>query len=169
MKLLTWSLATFHTAVFVLAILLFAYSGGGLGQALSGLNTFVGLGLFVVLWATTYMTTARALEGLDVIRSGRDRSSYGRRVFRWGAANGMSFLATLGVGGLITAVANTRPDQLGSGILFPALFIAPIALVVSAAVGGTVGVVFGLIDRALFALAGLTGDELGATAYPERS
>src|SRR5207302_11331737 len=73
MKLVTWSLATFHATTFVLAIVLFAYSGGGLGGALSGLNTFVGLGLFVALWATTYFTTSKALAGLDLIGSARYR------------------------------------------------------------------------------------------------
>ena len=156
MKLLTWSLATFHTTVFVLVIVLFAYSGGGLGGALGGLNTFAGLGLFVALWATTYVTTARALRGLDLIGSARDRCGYGRRAFRWGAANGMSFLAILGIVAIAAAVANTRPGQVASGILVPALFIAPIALVVSAAVGGVVGVIFGIVDLGLFAVAGLT-------------
>jgi len=156
MKLLTWSLATFHTTVFVLVIVLFAYSGGGLGGALGGLNTFAGLGLFVALWATTYVTTARALRGLDLIGSARDRGGYGRRAFRWGAANGMSFLAILGIVAIAAAVANTRPGQVASGILVPALFIAPIALVVSAAVGGVVGVIFGIVDLGLFAVAGLT-------------
>jgi hypothetical protein len=159
MKLLIWSLATFHTTVFVLVIVLLAYSGGGLGQALGGLNTFAGLGLFLVLWTTTYLTTARALAGLDFIGSARDRRGYGRRAFRWGAANGMSFLAVLGIVALVVAVANTRPGQVGSGILLPFLFIAPIGLVVSAAVGGAVGVLFGIIDLALFAVAGLTGHD----------
>ena len=156
MKLLTWALATFHTTVFVLVIVLFAYSGGGLGGALGGLNTFAGLGLFVALWVTTYVTTARALRGLDLIGSARDRGGYARRAFRWGAANGMSFLAILGIVAIAAAVANTRPGQVGSGILLPALFIAPIALVFSAAFGGAVGVIFGIIDLGLFAVAGLT-------------
>jgi len=156
MKLLTWALATFHTTVFVLVIVLFAYSGGGLGGALGGLNTFAGLGLFLALWATTYVTTARALRGLDLIGSARDRGGYARRAFRWGAANGMSFLAILGIVVIAAAVANTRPGQVGSGILLPALFIAPIALVFSAAFGGAVGVIFGIIDLGLFAVAGLT-------------
>jgi hypothetical protein len=156
MKLLTWSLATFHTTVFVLVVVLFAYSGGGLGGALGGLNTFAGLGLFVALWATTYVTTARALRGLDLIGSARDRGGYGRRAFRWGAANGMSFLAILGIAAIVVAISNTRPGQVASGILLPALFIAPIALVVSAAVGGVVGAIFGIIDLGLFAVAGLT-------------
>ena len=159
MRLLTWSLATFHATVFVLVIVLFGYSGGGLGGALGGLNTFVGLGLFVALWATTYLTTSRALRGLDLIESGRDRGKYPRRALRWGAANGMSFLAILGVVSIVTAIANTRPGQVTSGILFPALFILPIALIVSAAVGGAVGALFGIIDLGLFALAGLSGGD----------
>jgi hypothetical protein len=157
MKLVTWSLATFHATTFVVGIVLFAYSRGGLGGALGGLNTFVGLGLFVALWATTYLTTSRALHGLDPVRSARDREAYARRTLRWGARNGMAFLAILGVVALFVAVANTRPDQVGLGILFPALLIAPVALVVSAAVGGAVGVIFGFIDLALFAVAGMGG------------
>jgi hypothetical protein len=162
MKLVTWSLATFHATVFVLAIVLFAYSRDALGAGLSGLNTFVGLGLFVALWATTYVTTSRALKGLDLIGSARDRGGYPRRTLRWGAANGMSFLAILGIVAVVTAIANTQPGQVISGILFPALFIAPIALIVSAAVGGAVGALFGIIDLTLFALAGLTGEEAEA-------
>jgi len=164
MKLVTWSLATFHATAFVLAIVLFAYSRNALGAGLSGLNTFVGLGLFVALWATTYVTTSRALKGLDLISSARDRGVYPRRTLRWGAANGMSFLAILGVVALVAAIANTRPEQVTSGILVPALFIAPIALVASAAVGGAVGALFGIIDLGLFALAGLTGGEAEPTA-----
>ncbi len=164
MKLVTWSLATFHATVFVLAIVLFAYSRDALGAGLSGLNTFVGLGLFVALWATTYLTTSRALRGLDLIGSARDRRGYPRRALRWGAANGMSFLVILGIVAILTAIANTQAGQVTSGILFPALFIAPIALVVSAAVGGVVGAFFGIIDLTLFALAGLGGGETEGTA-----
>ncbi len=163
MKLVTWSLATFHATVFVLAIVLFVYSRDALGAGLSGLNTFVGLGLFVALWATTYVTTSRALEGLDLIGSARDRSGYARRAFRWGAANGMAFLAVLGIVAVLVAVSNTRPGQVASGILFPGLFIAPIAFVVSAAVGGIVGAIFGIIDLGLFAVAGLTVGETEPT------
>jgi len=163
MKLVTWALATFHATAFVLAIVLFAYSRDALGAGLSGLNTFVGLGLFVALWATTYLTTSRALKGLDLLGSPRDRDRYASRALRWGAANGMSFLAILGVVVVVTAISTTRPGQVASGILFPALFVAPIALVVSAAVGGVVGVIFGIVDLGLFALAGLTGEEAKPT------
>jgi hypothetical protein len=163
LKLVTWSLATFHATVFVLVTVLFVYSRDALGAGLSGLNTFVGLGLFLWLWATTYATTSRALERLDLIGSARDRARYPRRTLRWGAANGMAFLAMLGVVAVVTAVSNTRPGQVASGILLPALFIAPIALVVSAAVGGTIGALFGIIDLALFSVAGLTGGDAEPT------
>jgi hypothetical protein len=69
----------------------------------------------------------------------------------------MAFLAVLGIVGVISAIGNTRPEQVPQGILLPALFIAPIALVVSAAVGGTVGALFGIVDLGLFALARVTG------------
>jgi len=163
MSLVTWALATFHAALFVLVIVFFGYRGGGLGGALGGLNTFVGLGLFLALWATTYLTTSRALKGLDLIASARDRGAYPRRAFRWGAANGMSFLVVIGIVAVLTAVANTRPGQVTSGILFPALFIAPIALLVSAVFGGAVGLFFGIVDLGLFAVAGL------GTPEPERT
>ena len=163
MSLVTWALATFHAALFVLVIVFFGYRGGGLGGALGGLNTFVGLGLFLVLWATTYLTTSRALMGLDLIASARARRAYPRRAFRWGAANGMSFLVVLGIVAVLTAVANTRPGQVTSGILLPALFIAPIALVVSAVVGGAVGLFFGIVDLGLFAVAGLGTPETERT------
>jgi hypothetical protein len=155
--LVVWALATFHASFFVLILVLLLYTRGGFGATLSTLNTLVGLGLFLALWATTYLTTSRALRGLDLIGSPRDRAGYPRRALRWGAANGMSFLAILGLVAIGTAITTTRPDQVPSGILGPALFIAPIALIVSAAVGGAVGAMFGIIDRGFLALADFGG------------
>jgi hypothetical protein len=163
MRLVTWSLATFHATAFVLAIVWFAYSRDALGAGLSGLNTFVGLGLFVALWATTCFTTSRAVDGLDLLGSARDRGSYARQALRWGAANGMSFLVILGLVAIVGAVWNARSGQITPGLLFPALFIAPIALVVSAAVGSAVGALFGMIDLCLFAIAGIAEGDADPT------
>src|SRR2546428_12394936 len=127
MKLVTWSLATFHATAFVLAIVLFAYSRGALGAGLSGLNTFVGLGLFLALWATTYLTTSQALKGLDLLASARDRVGYPWRALRWGAANGMSFLAILGVVAVVTAVSDTPPGQGAARVPVPGLVLPPLA------------------------------------------
>ncbi len=141
-----WSLATFHASGFVLAIVFFLYSRDALGLALGGLNTLLGLALFVALWATTYLTTCRALDGLDLL-SEDDRVLFARRAFRWGAANGMAFLGVLGVV-LIASAVFVSP-----GVLLPVLFVAPVALIVSAAVGAVVGTLFSAIDLALLALA----------------
>ncbi len=144
--LVEWSLATFHASAFVLAIVFFLYSRDALGPALGGLNTLVGLGLFLALWATTYLTTCRALEGLDLLREG-DQVLFARRAFRWGAANGMAFLGVLGVV-LIASAVFVSPT-----VLLPVLFVAPFALLISAVVGALVGLIFSAVDLALLALA----------------
>ncbi|HEV8535075.1 MAG TPA: hypothetical protein VGR87_05055 [Candidatus Limnocylindria bacterium] len=146
-KLVTWSLSTFHASAFVLAIVLLLYSRGGLGPALGGLNTLFGLGLFVALWVTTYVTTSRALEGIDLLDPAVDRVRFLRRALRWGAANALAFLAVLGIlfvaGAILTAPAG----------LMSLVFIGPFAVVIGAAVGAVVGTFFGLVDLALCALA----------------
>jgi hypothetical protein len=143
--LVEWSLATFHASAFVLAIVFFLYSRDALGSALGGLNTLLGLALFMALWATTYLTTCRALAGIDLLREG-DRVLFARRAFRWGAANGMAFLGILGLV-LVGAAVFVSPS-----ILLTALFVGPFALVISAVVGAVVGAIFSAIDLALLAL-----------------
>lgn len=150
-RIVVWALATFHASGFVLAIVLFAYSRDALAPALGGLNTMVGLGLFVALWATTYVTTSRALRGLDVLGSAADRERYGRRTLRCGAANGLAFLGILGVV-IVVSFVFTAP-----GILLTVLFAAPFAIAVAAVVGAVVGVIFGIVDLGLFAAAGMGG------------
>jgi len=76
-----------------------------------------------------------------------------------GAVNGMSFLVILGIVAVATAVGNTRPGQVATGILVLALLIAPFALVVSAAVGAAVGLIFGTLDLGVFARAGMIGQD----------
>jgi hypothetical protein len=159
-RIVVWALATFHASVFVLAIVLFLYTRDALGPALGGLNTMFGLGLFVALWATTYITTARALRGLDVLGSPGDRERYGRRTLRCGAANGLAFLGILAVVVVFSFVFSAP------GILLTVVFAAPIAIVVAAVVGAVVGVIFGIVDRGLFALAGMDG--VGARPVPSR-
>src|SRR4051812_42331149 len=80
-----WLLGTFHSATLVVVLVWLAYRGGGLGSALSSLNTLVGLGLYVALWATTLFTARRALSGLDW-PSDRPSvmSAFFWRALRWG-------------------------------------------------------------------------------------
>src|SRR5438445_13051505 len=136
-RLVTWALATFPATLFVVASVLFAYTRGGLGSLLANLNTLVGLGLFAALWATTFLTTQRALEGIDVLGTMDDRA-FVRRVFRWGAANGMAFLAVLAVVFLVGSLA-AIPAARAPGFIWAAAFPAPLPLACSAAARAPVG------------------------------
>ena len=63
----TWALGSFHAAVLALLLVLLGFPGGGLGDALDGLNTAVGLAIFGLLWAISWWATARATRGLSLI------------------------------------------------------------------------------------------------------
>jgi hypothetical protein len=64
-RVLGWALGTFHTALFVLAIVFALYQTGRLGDALSNLSTPLGLVIYAFLWTITCWSTGRATEGLD--------------------------------------------------------------------------------------------------------
>ena len=50
-SLVTWTLATFDTALFVLLGVLVGHASGNLADLLAGLNTLVGVAVFCYLWA----------------------------------------------------------------------------------------------------------------------
>jgi hypothetical protein len=139
--LIVWALATFHASLFLLVALLFLYWQDVLRHMLPNLNTAVGLGLFVILWSTTWWTTRLALAGVtrdaDVIR----------RAVRWGGVNGVLFLSILIAGAGVSAALG-EPAQL-FGALFGVFFFLVIGSLFAFAIGGVVGTVLGLIDVAL--------------------
>src|SRR4051794_4567884 len=90
---LSWLLGTFHSAGLVLVVIWLAYRGGGLGTALSSLNTLAGNALYLVLWTTTLFTARRAVAGLDWLSdSPMVMNVFFWRALRWGAANGVLLL-----------------------------------------------------------------------------
>jgi hypothetical protein len=159
--LIAWTFATFHASAFVLVILFLAYRGGGLGQALQGLNTAVGLGLFVALWATTYVATRRAFDGLGVERPAPiDQSALIARGMTWGAFNGVMFLGVLVVGiagGAVVTHPGDVMSALTSPAILPGVLVATVYVVVASlvagAVGAAVGIVFAAIDLILLGIA----------------
>lgn len=152
-----WGFATFHASVFVLVALLVVCSRGGLGIALQGLNTIVGLALFVALWTTTYIATRNALRGLDISAGPIDANRFTGRAIRWGALNGVMFLGILAIG----LVANFSLTVASSQVPLPQLlasagFAAGGLVVASAfalAIGGVIGLVFSGIDLILLGIA----------------
>jgi hypothetical protein len=154
--LLTWSLAAFHAALLLTAVIALLYSRGGLGSLLGSLNTALGLGLYALLWLTTWWTTRRALAGLPWSTLGQPLLLLGRlgRIALWGAANGglffLALLALIVTNGLLTIAAGARfaPDVL-PGLLAVSLAGAAVA----AALGAVLAALFVLLDAALLALA----------------
>lgn len=147
--LVIWAFATFHAAAFVLVLLLLIYRGGGLGQALQGLNTAVGLGLFLALWTTTYVATRRALRGLGLDAPAQiDAGALTARALRWGALNGVMFLAVLALvvpgGYAITHLSDLVQALRGPTAVQSALFVLG-GLVVSGTVALVVGALIGLL------------------------
>jgi hypothetical protein len=152
---LVLALGTFHTIALVIALVWLAYRGSGLGSTLASLNTLVGLALFIALWAIALFTTRRALAGIDFLSDDPyEMGTFFWRALRWGAVTGMLFLLVLGVVGLVGSLvaASRGPFQL-TGLLFFALFYGSIGAVVSAAIGGVIGVTLGAVDIAALRIA----------------
>lgn len=159
--LLVWGLATFHAAFFVLVAVYLFYLSGQLGDALSGLNTFIGFGIFFLLWLTTWWTAQSLVRSLAGRRSSgiRDMAAVLGYGAGWGAANGALFLLGLLPVGLIVIIADFvgagKPEQLASIIIVGPVFTI-FATAVAAVVGLVVGLLFGVIDAvALLAARGL--------------
>jgi hypothetical protein len=152
-RLAVWALATFHATLFVLVLVIIAYRGGGLGSLLASLNTLVGLGLFVALWCTTVVATARALRGADPLDARLDRARFARMALRAGSGNALAFLAVLGIVLIVGTIAATPEGPAHFSVLGTAVFIAPFAVAVAAVLGGIVGVVLAAIDLAMLGLA----------------
>jgi hypothetical protein len=158
---LVWGLATFHASTFVLVAVLLIYRGGGLGQALEGLNTLLGLALFVALWTTTYVATRNALRGLGIaMPSAIDDVAFTRRAIRWGALNGLMFLGVLVLvvpgGYALTHLGDIAQALTGPTVLQSAAFVAGGLVIASAlalVIGAIVGLLFSGIDLILLGLA----------------
>jgi hypothetical protein len=151
--LLAWMLGTFHTSVFGLALILLLYPRGGFGAVLGSLNTLSGLAIFLALWATTLFTTRRALMGLNWLDDDPAQMAvFFRRALRWGAVNGMLFLAALGVILLANALVTSGASVVSPALIF-FVFIAAVGLVVSYVVGALVGVTLGALDIAALRVA----------------
>lgn len=151
--LAAWALATFHATFFVLVFVLLLYSRGGFGATLASLNTFVGLALFIALWGTTLVTTRRALRGIDPLAASVDGLRLSSQAIRWGAANGLAFLALLAIPLIIGSIAATPPGGNPFAVLGIALVASPFAASVAAVFGALSGLTLSALDQVLIGLA----------------
>lgn len=156
--LVTWSLGTFHVAILTVVAVLALQRSGVIGGALSGLDTAIGLGLYLFLWAITWWTTRRGLR--TAWRDGRGPTWKNglASALVWGGVTGIVFFDGLFVVVFVTAVAE------GASVL-ATLGIGLIGAFVAMLVGAVVGGVLGLLDIALLRIA----RTLGAPTSNDRS
>jgi len=145
-SLVTWTLATFDTALFVLLGVLAAHTSGSLADLLAGLNTLVGVAVFCYLWAlfvlaVRWVNSRVALDSAGV-------STLALHGTAAGCVTGVAFLLGL------FAVALVPTLQSGGVRLQAVVLVVLIGAGVAAVVGGVVGLVASLLDIAVYGLAG---------------
>ena len=149
-----WSLSTFRTTTFMIAIVIWQYIQGSLQERFSSLGTGIGFLLFAGLWACTWLATRWGLRVQSDI--GSARAAWGPPVTPTivaGGWNGLLLFVPLMATFLIVIV---RSEQMGvlpmlAGLLVGAVIGGAVAFVVGALVGSVYGVaeafLLGLSDR----------------------
>lgn len=141
-----WALAAFHSTTLVVMLVTLLYLWAPVGELLAGLQTVVGLALYLVLWATTLWTnkhwprdTRLTIDGTAI-----NSSSFLRTSFKWGGVTGSVFFIALVI---LAVAAQTVPTS-----LFP-LVIVLIGVIVAFVIGGITGCIFAFTDLALLRIA----------------
>lgn len=150
--LATWCLATFHVTVVLTAVLVVAHGAGVVGDLLASLDPVTGIALFVLLWATTWVTTRSALD--EGLLSGE--RSVGRVALEgslWGGVDGAGFFLALAVTLLAIVVGtNWRALRLDPELLFQSVFVLAVVLVgcgIAFVVGALLGTLLAFVDTGL--------------------
>ncbi|WP_152039598.1 hypothetical protein [Salinigranum salinum] len=133
--LFAWALASFHAAVLIVVplALVHAVAPVALGGVLGRLDTLVGVGLYSVLWGSTWWSNRRYLATSDF----EDVAATIRVGARWGAVTGLPLLACV----VVAALVVTNP-------FFAALLLV-VGGVAALLVGAVVGSVLAGVDVAL--------------------
>lgn len=161
-SLLAWCLGTLDVVLLVVVAVLGLHATSALADLLAGLNTLVGVVAFLLLWALFVVAVGWVLADASLTES-----SLWTLAIRGVAAGGVSGIATvLAVLG-VAAVPAAVTGDIG---LRTVLFLTLIGVGVGGIVGSVLGLLFGLVDLALFRAAGPlvpTGRE-APTATPDR-
>jgi hypothetical protein len=160
-SLVTWALATFDTALFVLLGVLVGHASGDLADLLAGLNSLVGVAVFCYLWAL-FVLAVRWVHSRVALGNAPLQTLVLHGVAA-GCATGVAFLLGL------FAVALVPTLQSGGVRLQAVVLVALIGAGVAAVVGGVVGLLASLLDVAIYGLAGYLLPEAGrAVTEPRR-
>lgn len=166
---LPWCVGAFHAAAFVTVAVALLHLLAPLGDLLAGLDTAVGFGLYLALWALAWWSARRALAEVDLRSPGGGlRRALGAGV-RWGGATGTAFFLVLSlvvvVGGLVAADGGSVSPTFAAIVLGAGVVGAVLAFLVGAAVGAALAT----LDAGLAGLAGRVVDERVAGAERAKS
>jgi hypothetical protein len=142
-----WSLATFHTASFVAAVVIGVHVKGSLGGALGLLNTSVGVAAFLALWAITWCATRKGLYGMDPRIEDASLPTIVASTTVAGGWNGVGIFALILSLSVVSILAGNRAGGLA---LIPALFfVVVIGSLLAFTIGAVVGFAYGVLDALL--------------------
>jgi hypothetical protein len=142
--LVTWCLGTFHVAVLTVVAVFLLQRGGAVGDALSGLDTAIGLGLYAFLWAITLWTTRRGLRAAWRDGHGLAWMDGLGSALVWGGVTGVAFFGGLVAAFVVVVVAQGAGGQ-GADML-ATLGVVLVGALIAALVGALVGGLLGLLD-----------------------
>ena len=137
-----FSVATFRTVTFTIAVALVFHLRGTLREQLASLNTIVGVAFFAILWTTTLFASEKGFRYHDRHRRTPPYSpSHVEATIVAGACNGLCLYAIP----LVVAVLALRSAQV-AGVI--AVFFV-VGFVVASAIGSFVGIAYGVIEVVL--------------------
>ena len=146
-RLLTWSLATFHTTLLLAVLLSLGHATGSLGDLLSGLGTLSGFALFAILWVAALWTNRRWLDEVSLLGPDVDGWHVIKRGAIWGAPTGVVFvLGFLAI--FVLREANTSA-QLTLDMILGAVGVIALVAVVGSLFATVVGAIIGGLLAAL--------------------
>lgn len=145
-SLLTWTLATADTVLFVLLGVLAAHASGELAGLIAGLNTLVGVAVFCYLWALTLATVRWVNRRVSLAAD--STSTLVLHGLAAGSATGVGFL--LGPLAVLVVLSVTGGPFRPRGVVLVTLIGTGFAAVI----GAIVGLLAGLLDIALYRLSG---------------
>lgn len=138
--LVRWTFAAFHAAALTLVSVWLIHLSAALGDLLGGLDTALGLVLYLLLWGVVWWATGRAFDDAGPTeRSLRARAWAG---FQYGVLTGVGFL-------LVVLAGATVAFLVAGGELVSIAVISVVGSIVAALFGGAIGVVFAAVDGPL--------------------
>ncbi len=154
----TVTLATFRVTTFVIAVVTYSHVTGGLGRALSRLDTESGAVAFLAFWAVTWYITRIGLRRMtESIGNASPMDLVGTAAVA-GGWNGVGVYAAVVVVSAASLVANHLLRLRALGIFFFAfvVFGGPISF----SVGAVVGALYGLFETLFLGFGSMLFDRI---------